>query len=67
MNTSPVKIFFDTKLQPQQSILEFIGQLQLILNELNEIGDVIFTNDMLISNLTTNLPKGFDVFITAWG
>ena len=58
--------FFSAKLQPQQSISEYIGQLQLILSELAEIGDTTFNNDTLISKLTTNLLEGFDSFITAW-
>ena len=36
------------------------------MNELIDIGDTSFTEDSHISNLTTNLSEGFDVFLMPW-
>ena len=58
--------FFNAKIQPEQSLADYIGKLQLILSELADIGDTSFNEDSLISKLTTNLPKGFDALLTAW-
>lgn len=38
----------------------------MILSELTDIGDETFTEDSLISKLTSTLPKGYDAFLTAW-
>lgn len=58
--------FFNAKMQPEQSLADYIGELQLILSELADIGNTTFNEDSLISKLTTNLPEGFDAFLTAW-
>ena len=58
--------FFNAKIQPEQSLAEYIGELQLILSELTDIGDDTFNADSLISKLTSTLPEGYDAFLTAW-
>ena len=58
--------FFNAKIQPEQSLSDYIGDLQLILSELTDIGDETFTEDSLISKLTSTLPEGYDAFLTAW-
>ena len=58
--------FFNAKIQPEQSLADYIGDLQLILSELADIGDETFSEDSLISKLTSTLPEGFDAFLTAW-
>jgi hypothetical protein len=58
--------FFNAKIQPEQSMADYIGKLQFILSELADIGDTSFNEDSLISKLTTNLPEGFDALLTAW-
>ena len=58
--------FFNAKIQPEQSLADYIGELQLILSELTDIGDETFSEDSLISKLTSTLPEGFDAFLTAW-
>ena len=58
--------FFNAKIQPEQSLADYIGKLQLILSELKDIGDETFIEDSLISKLTSTLPEGYDSFLTAW-
>ena len=58
--------FFNAKIQPEQSLADYIGELQLILSELTDIGNDSFTEDSLISKLTSTLPEGYDSFLTAW-
>ena len=58
--------FFNAKIQPEQSLADYIGELQFILSELTYIGDETFTEDSLISKLTSTLPEGYDAFLTAW-
>ena len=58
--------FFNAKIQPEQSLADYIGDLQLILSELTDIGDETFSEDSLISKLTSTLPEGYDAFLTAW-
>ena len=58
--------FFTAKIKPEQSLADYIGDLQLILSELADIGDETFTEDSLISKLTSTLPKDYDSFLTAW-
>ena len=58
--------FFNAKIQPEQSLADYIGELQLILSELTYIGNETFTEDSLISKLTSTLPEGYDAFLTAW-
>ena len=58
--------FFTAKIQPEQSLADYIGDLQLILSELADIGDTTFTKASLISKLTSTLPEGYDSFLTAW-
>jgi hypothetical protein len=60
------KKFFQATIQPGQSLTEYIASLNLILSELTAIGDSNFTDDSMISKLTSNLPEGFDHFTTAW-
>ena len=58
--------FFNATIKPEQSIADYIRELQLILSELVDIGDDTFNEDTLISKLTSILPEGFDSFLTAW-
>ena len=58
--------FFNAKIKSEQSMSDYIGDLQLILSELTDIGDETFTEDSLISKLTSTLPEGYDAFLTAW-
>lgn len=58
--------FFNAKIQPEQSLADYIGELQLILSELTDIGNETFNEDSLISKLTSTLPEGYDAFLTAW-
>ena len=60
------RCFFNAKIQPEQSLADYIGKLQLILSELKDIGDETFIEDSLISKLTSTLPEGYDSFLTAW-
>jgi hypothetical protein len=58
--------FFDAKLELGQSISQFISQLELIVGQLRDLGDLSFKNNTMISKLTLNLPKGFDHFTTVF-
>jgi hypothetical protein len=58
--------FFNATIQPEQSLVDYIGELQLILSELADIDDETFNEDSLISKITSTLPEGFDSFLTAW-
>ena len=58
--------FFTAQIQPEQSIAEYIGELQLIMSELSDIGNESFNEASLISKLISTLPEGFDAFLTAW-
>lgn len=58
--------FFNAKIQPGQSFSDYFGKLNLIISELKEIGDTTFTEDSMISKLTSNLPPGYDSFYSAW-
>ena len=58
--------FFTAQIQPEQSIAEYIGELQLIMSELSDIGNESFNEASLISKLTSTPPEGFDAFLTAW-
>lgn len=58
--------FFQAKIRPEQSLVDYIGELQLLLSELTAIGDESFTEDSLISKITSTLPQGYDAFLSAW-
>ena len=58
--------FFNAKIKPEQSLSDYIGELQLLLSELTDIGDETFTEDSLISKITSTLPEGYNAFLTAW-
>lgn len=54
--------FFNAKIKPEQSLADYIGELQLLLSELTNIGDESFSEDSLISKITSTLPEGYDAF-----
>lgn len=58
--------FFNAKIKPEQSLADYIGELQLLLSELTDIGDESFSEDSLISKITSTLPEGYDAFLSAW-
>ena len=58
--------FFTAQIQPEQSLADYIGDLQLIISELADIGNESFNEASLISKITSTLPEGFDAFLTAW-
>ena len=58
--------FFNAKIKPEQSLADYIGELQLLLSELTNIGDESFSEDSLISKITSTLPEGYDAFLSAW-
>ena len=53
-------------MQPEQSLADYIGEVQLILSELTDIGDTSFNKYSLISKLSINFLEGFDILLTAW-
>jgi hypothetical protein len=60
------KKFFQASIQPRQTMTEYIASLDMILSELATLGDKTFTDNVMISKLTSTLPEGFDHFNTAW-
>lgn len=58
--------FFAAKMEPGQSLSNFIARLELLTSELKDLGDNTFSDASMISKLTSNLPEGFDHFLTAW-
>ena len=58
--------FFTAQIQPEQSLADYIGDLQLIISELADIGNESFNDESLISKITSTLPEGFDAFLSAW-
>ena len=57
--------FFTAQIQPEQSLADYIGDLQLIISELTDIGNESFNEASLISKITSTLPEGFDAFLSA--
>src|SRR5438128_2355568 len=48
------------------SIADFVGKLNVIVQQLATRGDTTFNEQVVISKILCNLPGGFDSLIPAW-
>ena len=49
-----------------ENIADFIGKLDVIMQQLASRGDTTFNEQAIISKKLCNLPRGFDNLIPAW-
>jgi len=48
-------------------IANFVGKLDVIIQQLASRGDTTFNEQAIISKILCNLPGGFNSLIPAWG
>ena len=44
----------------------FIGNIELLNSQIEELGSRPFTEEMVISKMLSNLPAAYDTFQTMW-
>lgn len=58
--------FYKCSMTQGESVADFVGKLDVIVQQLASRGDTTFNEQAVISKILCNLPEGFDSLIPAW-
>jgi len=58
--------YYNMRLGENGDMATFIGDLELINSQIEELGTTPFSEEMLISKMLSNLPAAYDHFQTTW-
>jgi hypothetical protein len=58
--------YYNMRLGENGDMATFIGNLEMLNSQIEELGSSPFSEDMLISKMLSNLPAVYDTFRTVW-
>ena len=58
--------YYNMRLGEDDDMATFIGNLEMLNSQIEELGSRPFSEDMLISKMMSNLPAVYDTFQTMW-
>jgi len=45
----------------------YLGKFEMLINHLQDLGDRVFIDNVIITKINYNLPKEYDPLLTMWG
>ena len=58
--------FYKCSITSEETIIDFLGKLKVIISQLAAHGDTTFNDDAIISKILCSLPDSFDSLLPAW-
>jgi hypothetical protein len=58
--------FFDITLKEGESIANFLGNFEKVRNELTNLGNNTFTDDIIMAKVLNQLPTCYKTFLSSW-
>ena len=58
--------YYNMRLGENGDMTTFIGNIEMLNNQIEELGTRPFSEDMVISKMLSNLPGAYDTFQTTW-
>ena len=60
------KNYYNMRLGGNGDLATFIGNLEMLNSQIEELGAHLFSEEMVISKMLSNLPAAYDIFQTMW-
>ena len=58
--------FYKSSMNPEETIADFLGKIEVIISQLAANGDTTFNEDAVISKILCSIPDSLDSLLPAW-